>query len=71
VYKYINWNSPPKYHLKKKRVSKLDAYKEFIRNKLNEHTYTAVRLYKMIKQHGYDGKLTIVQDFIKNFGKQI
>ncbi len=37
------------------RSSKLDSYKEQIRGYLKTHEYTAVQIFRMIKEDGYDG----------------
>lgn len=48
-----------------KKGSKLDAFKDFIINKLKEGPFTASRLFKEIQEMGFTGKYTIVKDFIR------
>src|SRR4030066_201566 len=52
---------------KKKRLSKLDPYKEFIAELLDKYNnITGQRLYEHLKEKGYDGKTTILRDYLKN-----
>lgn len=48
-----------------KKGSKLDAYKDYIVNKLKEGPFTASRLFKEIQEIGFTGKYTIVKDFVR------
>lgn len=47
------------------RKSKLDPFKPYILEKLKEGPYTAVRLYREIKEMGFEGGKTIVKDFVQ------
>ena len=47
------------------RKSKLDPFKPYILEKIKEGPYTAARLFREIKEMGFDGGKTIVKDFIK------
>jgi transposase len=52
--------------LKKKRPSKLDPYKEFIKELLDKYSnITGQRVYEHLKEKGYDGEITIVRDYLK------
>ena len=60
-------------HLNKKRYdravcgtrpSKLDPYREKIKDYLKTHSYTAVQIYHMIKEDGYDGGEGIVRAYV-------
>ena len=52
---------------KKKRLSKLDPYKEFIAELLDKYNnITGQRLYERLKEKGYDGKTTILRDYLKS-----
>ena len=52
---------------KKKRPSKLDPYKEFIAELLNKYSdITGQRVYEHLGQRGYDGRITIVRDYLKS-----
>ena len=46
-------------------TSKLDAYKETITNKVDKFGCSAMAVYKFIQKKGYDGKYSILADFIK------
>ena len=50
--------------LRPPRSGKLDPYKDIIRNYLNRHDYTAVQLFKMIKEEGYEGGSSILRAYI-------
>jgi len=60
----------PEPHKRPGRKSKLDIFKPYILEKLNEGPYTAARLYREIKEMGFDGGKTIVKDFIKEVQPQ-
>jgi transposase len=52
---------------KKKRQSKLDPYKEFIAELLDKYpNITGQRVYEHLKEKEYDGKTTILLDYLKN-----
>ncbi|QCR15270.1 helix-turn-helix domain-containing protein, partial [Methanosarcina mazei] len=62
VRKYLNKKTVPEPQKRPGRKSKLDPYKPYILEKLNEGPYTASRLYREIKEMGFDGGKTIVKD---------
>jgi len=65
ISKYINSETPP---LRKKRTEKpgkLDPYKDYIIRRLNEHSFSALRLYREIQDQGFTGKYGIVKNFIR------
>lgn len=50
---------------KNKRMSKLDPYKELIAELLGKYSnITGQRVYEHLKENGYDGKITIVRDYL-------
>src|SRR5665648_494 len=52
---------------KKKTQSKLDPYKELNAERLDKHNnITGERVYEHLKEKGYDGKTTILRDYLKN-----
>ena len=65
VRKYINKKTSPEPQKRPPRPSKLDPYKHYIEEKINEGPYTAARLFREIKEMGYDGEMTIVKDFVR------
>ena len=46
------------------RVSKLDPYKDIIRGYVNRYAYTAVQIFQMIKEEGYEGGEGILRSYI-------
>jgi transposase len=53
--------------LKKKRQSKLDPYKGFIAELLDKYSnITGQRVYEHLRQRDFDGKITIVGDYLKS-----
>ena len=46
------------------RSSKLDPHKERIRDYLKRHDYTAVQIFRMIKEDGYDGGEGILRAYV-------
>jgi transposase len=52
---------------KNKRTSKLDPYKEFIAELLDKYNnITGQRVYECLREKGYDGKTTILRDYLKS-----
>jgi transposase len=54
VRKYINKKTSPEPQKRPPRPSKLDPYKPYIEVKIKEGPYTAARLFREIKEMGYD-----------------
>ena len=65
VRKYINKKTALEPQKRPTRSSKLDPYKPYLLEKLNEGPYTAARLFREIKEVGFDGGETIVKDFVR------
>jgi transposase len=65
VRKYVHQTTVHQAHSRPAMPSKLDPYKPYILEKLNEGLYTAARLYREIKEKGYKGGETIVKDFVR------
>lgn len=65
VRKYINKKTALEPQKRPTRSSKLDPYKPYLLEKLNEGPYTAARLFREIKEMGFDGGETIVKDFVR------
>jgi transposase len=65
VRKYLSKKTAPESQRRPPKPSKLDPYKHYLQEKINEGPYTAARLFREIKEMGYDGGLTIVKDFIR------
>ncbi|KKG35326.1 resolvase, partial [Methanosarcina mazei] len=65
VRKYLRLKTLPEPQKRSGRKSKLDPFKPYIQEKLKEGPYTAARLYREIKEMGFDGGKTIVKDFVQ------
>jgi transposase len=65
VRKYLRLKTLPEPQKRSGRKSKLDPFKPYILEKLEEGPYTASRLYREIKEMGFDGGKTIVKDFVQ------
>jgi transposase len=66
VRKYLHSQVPPKSENRSKRPSKLDDYKEYIDRQLQEYPLTAARIYREIQEQGFEGKYTIVKDYVRD-----
>jgi transposase len=66
------WAEEKKYRQRKpvQRKSKLDPFKDHIVRMLERHSYTAEQIYQQIKQSGYDGGTTIVEDYVRKVRPQ-
>ncbi|MFK7845133.1 MAG: hypothetical protein AB8G77_07525 [Rhodothermales bacterium] len=47
------------------RKSKLDPFKNDILRMLEKHPYTAAQIFQRIKEDGFDGGITIVEDYVR------
>jgi hypothetical protein len=65
VKKYLNSTTIPEPKKRAKRESKLDKYKDYIIERLNEAPLTASRLFREMREMGFTGKCTIVKDFVR------
>ncbi len=65
VRKYLNLTTIPEPKKRAKKESKLDKYRDYIIQKLNEGPFTAARLLRELQEMGFIGKYTIVKDFIR------
>ncbi|AAM05481.1 IS21-like element ISMac9 family transposase [Methanosarcina acetivorans] len=70
VRKYLQLKTLPEPQKRPGRKSKLDPYKPYILKKLEEGSYTTARLYREIKEMGFDGGMTIVKDFVREVRPQ-
>jgi transposase len=65
VRKYLHSQVPPKPEKRSKKPSKLDDYKEYIDQRLQDYPLTAARIYREIQEQGFAGKYTIVKDYVR------
>ena len=63
--KYAHSEQKPVYQLSEPKKSILDPYKQQIDLWLEEAPYSAQRIYEKLKEQGYPGKITIVQDYVR------
>jgi len=66
VRKYLSACTPPSVKPRTSKPSKLNAYKEYIQQRITEYPLSATRLYREIQEMGYTGKYTIVKDYIRS-----
>jgi len=61
------WANEKKYRTRKTtpRKSKLDLFKNHIIQMLEKHPYTARQIYQRIKEDGFEGRITIVEDYVR------
>ena len=70
VSKYVRGDAnPPRPKPRKKRPSKLDPFKEYIKERIEEHNLSAVRLLEDIQKMGYDGCYSLVRDYARTIRK--
>jgi transposase len=65
VRKYLRSQVPPTPQERSKKPSKLDGYREYFIQRLQEYPISAKRIYREIQEKGFTGKYNIVKDFIR------
>ncbi len=65
VRKYLTAQTMPVPAPRKVRPSKLDPFKEYIQQRIRAYPLSAARIYREIQERGFDGKYTIVKDYIR------
>ena len=68
VRKYLKARRPPEYG-KKRRVSKLEGFKPYIKERIDQYNLSAVRIMEEIKKKGYTGGYTILKDYCRTLRK--
>ena len=63
VRKYAQSGGMPRLHNNGKRSSKLDPYRDRIRDMIDSHNLSAIRILEEIRKQGYDGGYTILKDY--------
>lgn len=69
--KYATANEKPTYPKDTTRATKIEPYKEMIDELLAEAPYSAVRIQEIITEHGFDGKYTIVKEYVRGRKKDL
>ncbi len=61
------WLSEPRYRARRSppRPSKLDPFKDEIKNLLERHPYSAVQVLQRLRNSGYDGSLTLLKGYLR------
>jgi len=70
VLKYLPAQTVPTPAPRRTRPSKLDPFKEDIQQRISEHPLSATRICREIQERGFDGKYTIVKDYIRTIRPQ-
>jgi transposase len=65
VKKYVSSQTMPVHKKRAERASKLDAYREYITERLQMSPLSAKRMYDEILEMGFEGKYSIVKDFLR------
>ena len=63
VRKYAQSEEIPRLHNSGKRESKLDPYRDSIRDMIDKHNLSAIRILEKIRKQGYDGGYTILKEY--------
>ena len=69
--KYASSSVRPEYVLTGPKTSKLDAYKHQIDVWLEEAPYSAVRILEKLTEQGFDGKYSIVKEYVRGKKKDL
>jgi transposase len=69
--KYASSSVRPDYTLTAPKPSKLDAYKQQVDIWLEEAPYSAVRILEKLTEHGFDGKYSIVKEYVRGKKKDL
>ncbi|KZO00432.1 IS21 family transposase (plasmid) [Bacillus badius] len=70
IRKYINSDKVPEVKSRQPKLSKLDPFKPYILQRIQEGTTNCVVLLEEIQAMGYEGKSTILRDFVKPYRVQ-
>ena len=69
--RYADSPEKPKYRLTGPKPSKLDGYKQQIDQWLEEAPYSAVRILEKLQEQGFDGKYSIVKEYVRGKKKDM
>ena len=69
--KYATANERSMYPKDTTRPTKIEPYKEMLDELLAEAPYRSVRIQEIITGHGFDGKYTIVKEYIRSRKKDL
>jgi transposase len=66
VKKYANLDTYDPFFKRIKPAGKLDAFKEYIKTRLDKYPLSAVRIFDEITPQGYQGRMSILKDYMRN-----
>jgi len=64
IRKYCHAQTAPVRKKRRPQPSKLDPFKAYIRQRISQYPLTAVRIYQEITEKGYQGKYSLVKNYI-------
>ncbi|MGF7046813.1 transposase, partial [Paenibacillus sp. DS2015] len=64
IRKWLEQDEPQRYQRTNKRIGKLDAYKSYVRQRMEDGCLNAVVIYDEIKAKGYIGSITTLRYFM-------
>jgi transposase len=67
VRRYLRGEFTPEKGTRKSRGSKLDPFKPFLQERLQEGIYNCEVLFELLREKGYNGGRTILKDYVKDF----
>ena len=65
VRKYLAYPDQPRSPARAPQASKLDPFKSYVQQRLDQGVFNCEVLYRELCQHGYDGKPTILRDYVR------
>ena len=69
VKKYMNSRAVPKYKERKRRVHKLDPYRDYIKERIEKYNLSAVRIFDEIRKKGYNGGYSTLKAYCRTLRK--
>jgi transposase len=70
IHKYSLLDDLPEHgNRRRQRPSKLDAFKPHLKARAAEGCFNALRLYRELRQRGYDGGVTLVKQYVRRLRK--
>jgi transposase len=65
VRKYLSAQALPAAQTRKTKPTKLDKFQEYIQQRITEYPLSAARIYREIRERGYEGQYTTVKNYIR------
>lgn len=67
VRRYLRLEGIPERKVRKSRDSKLDPFKPFLQERIQEGIFNCEVLFELLREKGYTGGRTILKDYVKDF----